>query len=178
MNPNTKLKTEATTAENIKKDNGNSQNLRNEASASRSDCVSPDHLFLLDHPGIRSDIKSIPSFPGVHKRGSAVPTRASYACIYSTFPSVGAAGPGLWAWPDWAKPCALLLVSPPDPGRVKVLAWANERMQQGGNAVELGAGGGKGGADGVTECLGTCHFVSALASTSGLHSLPPPAWSG
>lgn len=29
MNPNTKLKTEATTAENIKKYNGNSQNLKN-----------------------------------------------------------------------------------------------------------------------------------------------------
>lgn len=46
---------------------------------------------------------------------------------------------------------------------------------RGGDAVELGAGRGKGGADGVTECLGTCHFVSALASTSGLHSLSPPA---
>lgn len=41
-----------------------------------------------------------------------------------------------------------------------------------GNA---GGGRGKGGADGVTECLGTCHFVSALASTSGLHSLSPQA---
>lgn len=32
-----------------------------------------------------------------------------------------------------------------------------------------------GGADGVTECLGTCHIVSALASTSGRHSLSPQA---
>lgn len=38
-----------------------------------------------------------------------------------------------------------------------------------------GGGGHKGGADGVTECLGTCHFVSALASTSGLLSLWPQA---
>lgn len=38
-----------------------------------------------------------------------------------------------------------------------------------------GGGGHKGGADGVTECLGTCHFVSALASTSGLLSLWPRA---
>lgn len=60
---------------------------------------------------------------------------------------------------------------PSDPGRVRALAWANERMQ-GENA---GGGRGKGGADGVTECLGTCHFVSALASTSGLHSLSPQA---
>lgn len=39
----------------------------------------------------------------------------------------------------------------------------------------MGGGFGKGGADGVTECLGTCHFVSVLASTSGLHSLSPQA---
>lgn len=42
--------------------------------------------------------------------------------------------------------------------------------------VVVGGGGrGKAGADGVTECLGTCHFVSALASTSGPHSLSPQA---
>lgn len=38
-----------------------------------------------------------------------------------------------------------------------------------------GGGGCRGGADGVTECLGTCHFVSALASTSGPLSLWPQA---
>lgn len=38
-----------------------------------------------------------------------------------------------------------------------------------------GGGGRRGGADGVTECLGTCHFVSALASTSGPLSLWPQA---
>lgn len=50
---------------------------------------------------------------------------------------------------------------PSDLARVTDSAWANEWMEE----------GVRGGADGVTECLGTCHFVSVLASTSGLLSL-------
>lgn len=52
-----------------------------------------------------------------------------------------------------------------DPGRVKDSAKAKERMER----------GGRGGAEGVTECLGTCHYASALASASGLLSLWPGA---
>lgn len=63
------------------------------------------------------------------------------------------------------QPMCLAAGEPSDPGRVKDLARANESMK--------GEGGGwdRGGVDGVTECLGTCHFVSALACTSGLLSL-------
>lgn len=74
--------------------------------------MNSDQLILLDHPGIRSEFKCALSFPGVHKRGSAVPTRASYAFMYSTFTYVGAVGPDPCAGRDWANPCALLLVSP------------------------------------------------------------------
>lgn len=57
--------------------------------------VDSDKLVLLDNPGIRSSFKCILSFPGVYKRGSTVPTRASYVFIYSTFTYVPAAGPDL-----------------------------------------------------------------------------------
>lgn len=103
------------------------------------------------------------SFPGVLKHGSALPTRPPCVFIYSTFAYAAAAGPDLWAWSGRGHPCALLPVSPLIWVRVKDLAWAEGRME------------GSGGADGVTECLGTCHFMSALASTSGLLSLWPPA---
>lgn len=74
------------------------------------------------------------------------------------------------------QPMCLAAGEPSDPGRVKVLARANERMRAGVGGNAAGGGGrGKGGANGVTECLGTCHFVSALASTSGLYSLSPQA---
>lgn len=77
------------------------------------------------------------------------------------------------------QPMCLAAGEPSDPGRVTVLARANERMQGGwgggGGMQWEGGGRGKGGADGVTECLGTCHSVSALASTSGLRSLSPQA---
>lgn len=61
------------------------------------------------------------------------------------------------------QPMCLTAGEPSDLGRVKDSTWANERMEC------------SGGADGVTECLGTCHFVSVLVSTSGLLSLWPQA---
>lgn len=79
--------------------------------------------------------------------------------------------------PRWGQgnPCALLLVSPLIQAGSKTRPEPMRGWREAGRGEAAAAGGGRGGAYGVTECLGTCHFVSVLASTSGLLSLWPQA---
>lgn len=105
-----------------------------------------------------SRFKCVRSFCRCSQPRPSDPTRAPCVFIYSAFTYAAAAGPHLSPVRP-SSPCALLLVSPLIWAGSKTRAWANERTAAGG------------GAGGVTECLGTCHFASALASTSDLLSL-------
>lgn len=75
--------------------------------------------LLLAHPGFRSDLKCVLSFPGVHKHGSTVPTRASHAFAYSTFTYVACCRAWSLSLARLGQPMCLATGEPSVPGRVK-----------------------------------------------------------